>query len=180
MPPMKICFAGTPSFAADHLAALVDTDHEILAVYTQPDRPAGRGKKLLPSPVKQVALENDLSVYQPATLKSNEAQDELASFKPDLLIVVAYGLILPQQVLDIPRYGCINVHASLLPRWRGAAPVERATVEAALDRSDQGRLDQAAQECTRQIGLRARRELPRRARGGARRARLGRVGNEPC
>lgn len=126
MTPLKICFAGTPSFAAEHLAALIAAKHEIVAVYTQPDRPSGRGKKLQPSPVKQVALDNGLVIKQPNSLKAADAQQELAAFTPDLLIVVAYGLILPQEILDIPRLGCINVHASLLPRWRGAAPIERA------------------------------------------------------
>ena len=126
MTPPKICFAGTPSFAAEHLAALIAAKHNIVAVYTQPDRPSGRGKKLQPSPVKQVALDSGLIIKQPKSLKLADAQQELAAFSPDLLIVVAYGLILPQEILDIPRLGCINVHASLLPRWRGAAPIERA------------------------------------------------------
>ena len=126
MTPLKICFAGTPSFAAEHLAALIAAKHNIVAVYTQPDRPSGRGKKLQPSPVKQVALDSGLIIKQPKSLKLADAQQELAAFSPDLLIVVAYGLILPQEILDIPRLGCINVHASLLPRWRGAAPIERA------------------------------------------------------
>ena len=126
MTPLKICFAGTPSFAAEHLAALIAAKHNIIAVYTQPDRPSGRGKKLQPSPVKQVALDSGLIIKQPKSLKLADAQQELAAFSPDLLIVVAYGLILPQEILDIPRLGCINVHASLLPRWRGAAPIERA------------------------------------------------------
>ncbi|MGE9760374.1 methionyl-tRNA formyltransferase [Pseudomonas sp. PDM20] len=123
---LRIVFAGTPEFAAEHLKALLDTPHEIVAVYTQPDRPAGRGQKLMPSPVKQLALENGLPVLQPPTLRDPAAQAELAALKPDLMVVVAYGLILPQLVLDIPRLGCINSHASLLPRWRGAAPIQRA------------------------------------------------------
>lgn len=123
---MRIVFAGTPEFAADHLQALLDSPHEIVAVYTQPDRPAGRGQKLMPSPVKQLALQHDIAVYQPQTLRNPEAQAELAALAPDLMVVVAYGLILPQVVLDIPRLGCINSHASLLPRWRGAAPIQRA------------------------------------------------------
>src|SRR5476649_799518 len=124
--PLRIVFAGTPEFAAEHLKALLDSPYEIVAVYTQPDRPAGRGQKLMPSPVKQLALEHDIVVLQPPTLRNAEAQAELAALKPDLLVVVAYGLILPQVVLDIPRLGCINSHASLLPRWRGAAPIQRA------------------------------------------------------
>ena len=126
MTPLKICFAGTPSFAAEHLAALIAAKHNVVAVYTQPGRPSGRGKTLQPSPVNQVALDSGHIIKQPKSLKLADAQQELAAFSPDLLIVVAYGLILPQEILDIPRLGCINVHASLLPRWRGAAPIERA------------------------------------------------------
>ena len=124
--PLRIVFAGTPEFAAEHLKALLATQHSVIAVYTQPDRPAGRGQKLAPSPVKQLALAHDLPVFQPQTLRDPAAQAELATLKPDLMLVVAYGLILPQVVLDIPRLGCINSHASLLPRWRGAAPIQRA------------------------------------------------------
>ena len=113
-------------FAAEHLKALLASPHQIIAVYTQPDRPAGRGQKLMPSPVKQLAVEHGIAVYQPASLRNEEAQAELAALKPDLMVVVAYGLILPQVVLDTPRLGCINSHASLLPRWRGAAPIQRA------------------------------------------------------
>jgi len=123
---MRIVFAGTPDFAADHLKALLDSPYEVVAVYTQPDRPAGRGQKLMPSPVKQLALQHDIPVYQPQTLRNPDAQAELAALAPELMVVVAYGLILPQVVLDIPRLGCINSHASLLPRWRGAAPIQRA------------------------------------------------------
>ncbi|MED5606470.1 methionyl-tRNA formyltransferase [Pseudomonas sp. JH-2] len=123
---LRIVFAGTPEFAAEHLKALLDTPHEIVAVYTQPDRPAGRGQKLMPSPVKQLAVQHGLPVLQPPTLRDAAAQAELAALRPDLMVVVAYGLILPQAVLDIPRLGCINSHASLLPRWRGAAPIQRA------------------------------------------------------
>lgn len=124
---MKIIFAGTPDFAAAHLQALIDCDqHQIVAVYTQPDRPAGRGKKLTASAVKNLALDHQLTVLQPPSLKDIEAQQQLASFNADLMIVVAYGLILPQAILDIPRLGCVNVHGSLLPKWRGAAPIQRA------------------------------------------------------
>ena len=124
---MKIIFAGTPDFAAAHLRALIDCgQHEIVAVYTQPDRPAGRGKKLTASAVKQLASDQGLTVLQPPSLKDSKAQQQLASFEADLMIVVAYGLILPQAVLDTPRLGCINVHGSLLPKWRGAAPIQRA------------------------------------------------------
>ena len=126
MTPLKLVFAGTPAFSAAHLKALIDSKHQLLAVYTQPDRPAGRGKKLQASPVKQLAIEAGVPVHQPASLKSVEAQAELEALGADVLVVVAYGLILPQAVLDTPRFGCINVHASLLPRWRGAAPIQRA------------------------------------------------------
>ena len=122
----KIIFAGTPDFAASHLQALVDSGVDVVAVYTQPDRPAGRGRKLQASPVKQIALENEIPVYQPISLRDEAAQAELAALNADLMIVVAYGLILPQVVLDTPRLGCVNVHASILPRWRGAAPIHRA------------------------------------------------------
>ena len=123
---LRIVFAGTPEFAAAHLQVLLEAGLNIVAVYTQPDRPAGRGHKLTPSAVKKLALEHDLPVYQPQTLRDPEAQSELAALQADLLVVVAYGLILPQVVLDMPRLGCINSHASLLPRWRGAAPIQRA------------------------------------------------------
>jgi methionyl-tRNA formyltransferase len=124
--PLRLVFAGTPEFAASHLQALLDSRHQVLAVYTQPDRPAGRGKKLTASPVKKLAESASIEVCQPQSLKDATAQAELARFEPDAIIVVAYGLILPRAVLDIPRFGCINVHASLLPRWRGAAPIQRA------------------------------------------------------
>ena len=124
--PLRLLFAGTPNFAAQHLAALCDSAHELLGVYTQPDRPAGRGKKLTASPVKQLAQSRGIPVLQPPTLRDSQAQAGLAAHNADLLIVVAYGLILPQAVLDTPTHGCINVHASLLPRWRGAAPIQRA------------------------------------------------------
>ncbi|BBM01267.1 methionyl-tRNA formyltransferase [Microbulbifer sp. GL-2] len=123
---MNIIFAGTPDFAAVHLQALLASEHTVIAVYTQPDRPAGRGKKLLASPVKQLALSHDIPVYQPLSLRDEDAQAEFAALGADIMVVVAYGLILPQKVLDTPRLGCINVHASLLPRWRGAAPIQRA------------------------------------------------------
>ena len=132
--PLSIVFAGTPDFAAHHLAALLASSHRVVAAYTQPDRPAGRGKKVHASPVKQLALQHDIPVYQPLNFKLQEDRDRLAQLQPDVMVVVAYGLILPQAVLDIPRYGCLNVHASLLPRWRGAAPIQRA-VEAGDDRS---------------------------------------------
>lgn len=123
---MRLVFAGTPDFAATALEALLNTHHTLVGVYSQPDRPAGRGRKLQPSPVKQVALEHGIPVFQPESLKAPEAQQQLASLEPDVMIVAAYGLILPEAVLNIPRYGCLNIHASLLPRWRGAAPIHRA------------------------------------------------------
>lgn len=128
---MKIIFAGTPEFAAVALDALLKTEHEIVAVYTQPDRKAGRGQKLTASAVKQLALSHDLPVYQPLHFKSSTeeglaAQAELKALNADVMVVAAYGLILPQVVLDTPKYGCLNIHGSLLPRWRGAAPIQRA------------------------------------------------------
>lgn len=127
MKGVRLIFAGTPEFALPTLAALIDAECEVLGVYTQPDRPAGRGRKLQASPVKQLALEHGLRVYQPHSLKRDpEAVAELAALGADLMVVVAYGLLLPESVLAAPRLGCINVHASLLPRWRGAAPIQRA------------------------------------------------------
>lgn len=123
---MRIIFAGTPEFAVPSLRQVLSEGHEICAVYTQPDRPAGRGRKLHASPVKELAIAHHLPVYQPVNLKSEESIEQLKALRPDLMIVVAYGMILPQSVLDIPSYGCINVHGSLLPRWRGAAPIQRA------------------------------------------------------
>ncbi len=123
---LNIIFAGTPDFAASSLQVLLDSEHKVCAVYTQPDRPAGRGRKLKASPVKALALTHDIPVLQPKTLRDTHAQAELAAFNADMMIVVAYGLILPSEVLDAPRLGCLNVHASLLPRWRGAAPIQRA------------------------------------------------------
>ncbi len=124
--PLDLVFAGTPAFAARHLQALLDGPHRVRAVYTQPDRSAGRGRRNRPSPVKQLAESHGLPVCQPSSLRGSEDQQELARWQPDVLVVVAYGLILPAGVLEIPRHGCLNVHASLLPRWRGAAPIERA------------------------------------------------------
>lgn len=126
MQPLRIVFAGTPDFARASLDALLASRHRVLAVYTQPDRPAGRGQKLAISPVKAAALTAGIPVFQPQSLKTAETQAQLAALAPDLMVVVAYGLLLPQAVLDIPRFGCVNVHASILPRWRGAAPVQRA------------------------------------------------------
>ena len=126
---LRIVFAGTPDFAAKHLERLIADDYQVVACYTQPDRPAGRGKKLQPSAVKQVALEKDIPVFQPESFKSEEALAELQALNADLMIVVAYGLLLPKSVLDTPKFGCINVHGSILPKWRGAAPIQRSVLE---------------------------------------------------
>ncbi|GLT20251.1 methionyl-tRNA formyltransferase [Vibrio zhanjiangensis] len=123
---LKIVFAGTPDFAARHLAALLSSEHQVVAVYTQPDRPAGRGKKITSSPVKTLALEHHVPVHQPENFKSEQAKQDLANLNADLMVVVAYGLLLPQAVLDTPKLGCVNVHGSILPRWRGAAPIQRS------------------------------------------------------
>lgn len=123
---LNIIFAGTPEFSVAPLQALLDSHHRVVAVYTQPDRPAGRGRALRPSPVKEKALQHGLPVYQPKTLRDDNVFAEFSGIEADLMVVVAYGLILPQNVLDAPRLGCLNIHASLLPRWRGAAPIQRA------------------------------------------------------
>ncbi|MCL9673447.1 methionyl-tRNA formyltransferase [Citrobacter sp. MNAZ 1397] len=123
---LRIIFAGTPDFAARHLNALLSSEHQIVGVFTQPDRPAGRGKKLMPSPVKVLAEEKGIPVFQPVSLRPQENQQLVADLQADIMVVVAYGLILPKAVLEMPRLGCLNVHGSLLPRWRGAAPIQRA------------------------------------------------------
>ncbi|WP_196139827.1 methionyl-tRNA formyltransferase [Aliikangiella sp. G2MR2-5] len=123
---LKIIFAGTPDFAAAALQAIIDAGHQVCAVYCQPDRPSGRGKKLIAGPVKNLALEHNIPVEQPQNFKSESDLAKLASYQADLMVVVAYGLLLPKAVLNIPRYGCVNIHGSLLPRWRGAAPIQRA------------------------------------------------------
>ncbi|MGY2797618.1 methionyl-tRNA formyltransferase [Ewingella americana] len=123
---MRIIFAGTPDFAARHLDALLTSEHEVVGAFTQPDRPAGRGNKLTPSPVKTLALEHGIPVFQPKSLRPAESQQLVAELNADVMVVVAYGLILPQAVLEMPKLGCINVHGSLLPRWRGAAPIQRS------------------------------------------------------
>jgi methionyl-tRNA formyltransferase len=125
---MRIVFAGTPEFAAQALAAILAAGQSVPLVLTQPDRPSGRGMALKASPVKQLALEHGLQVHQPASLKSAESRQPIIDARPDVMVVAAYGLILPQAALDIPRLGCINIHASLLPRWRGAAPIQRAVL----------------------------------------------------
>ncbi|RDF09890.1 methionyl-tRNA formyltransferase [Haemophilus paraphrohaemolyticus] len=126
MSKLNIIFAGTPDFAAQHLQALLDSEHNVIAVYTQPDKPSGRGKKLQASPVKQLAEAHNIPVYQPKSLRKEEVQVELKALNADVMVVVAYGLILPESVLKAPKYGCLNVHGSILPRWRGAAPIQRA------------------------------------------------------
>jgi len=125
---MRIIFAGTPDFAVPALQMLIDSKHEICAVYTQPDRPAGRGRKITPSVIKVLALSADIPVFQPKTLKTVDDLNQLALLNADLMVVVAYGIILPQVILDAPKLGCINIHGSLLPRWRGAAPIHRAVI----------------------------------------------------
>ncbi|SNC58460.1 methionyl-tRNA formyltransferase [Sodalis endosymbiont of Henestaris halophilus] len=123
---LRIIFAGTPDFAARHLNALIHSKHQIMGVFTQPDKPAGRGNHLTPSPVKKLAILHDLPLFQPDSLQKSSSQEWVSALKADIMVVVAYGLILPQAMLDLPRLGCINVHGSLLPRWRGAAPIQRA------------------------------------------------------
>lgn len=123
---LRIVFAGTPDFAARHLAALLSSEHEVIGVYTQPDRPSGRGKKLTASPVKEMAVAHQIPVFQPENFKSDDDKQVLKDLNADIMIVVAYGLLLPRAVLDTPKYGCINVHGSILPRWRGAAPIQRS------------------------------------------------------
>lgn len=126
IPSLKIIFAGTPELAAVALRALIESPHQVMAVYTQPDRPSGRGLKLTPSPVKEVALLHHIPVHQPVTLKEMKEQEALAALHADVMVVAAYGMLLPAAVLSLPRLGCINIHPSLLPRWRGAAPIQRA------------------------------------------------------
>ena len=126
MAPLRIVFAGTPEFAARHLDAIIKSHHDVISVYTQPDRRAGRGNKTLSSPVKLLAEKENLTLYQPGSLKNAQEHERLAKLNPDVLVVVAFGMILPKEILSIPKFGCVNVHASLLPRWRGAAPIERA------------------------------------------------------
>jgi methionyl-tRNA formyltransferase len=125
---MKIIFAGTPEFAVPALAALIQAGHELVMVLTQPDRPAGRGMQLKASPVKQLALQHHLTVFQPDSLKPQDVQDVIANVQADVMVVAAYGLIIPTVVLHMPKYGCYNIHASLLPRWRGAAPIHRSVL----------------------------------------------------
>ena len=127
--PLRIIFAGTPDFSVPPLRALIESEHEVVAVYTQPDRPAGRGRKVAVSPVKEVAVDAGIAVEQPLNFKDPADVATLAAYNADLMVVVAYGLLLPTSVLDAPRLGCVNIHASILPRWRGAAPIQRAIQE---------------------------------------------------
>ncbi|TYK65813.1 methionyl-tRNA formyltransferase [Colwellia echini] len=124
--PLNIIFAGTPDFAAQHLAALINSEHNVIAVYCPPDKPAGRGKKLTACATKLLALEHGITVEQPINFKDEEAQQQLAQYNADIMVVVAYGLLLPEVILKAPRLGCINVHGSILPQWRGAAPIQRS------------------------------------------------------
>jgi len=130
---MKIIFAGTPDFAAKHLEIVLKSKHEVLSVLTQPDRKSGRGKKINFSPVKQTALDNDISVYQPESLRIEKVFSNLKNIAPDLILVVAYGLLVPKNILELPKHGCVNIHASLLPRWRGASPMEHAIMSGDKD-----------------------------------------------
>ena len=174
---MRIVFAGTPEFAAQHLQALLDAGRTVVAVYTQPDRPAGRGQKLAPSPVKQLAVRHGIPVYQPQTLRDPAAQAELAALQADLMVVVAYGLILPQAVLDLPRLGCINSHASLLPRWRGAAPIQRA-IEAGDDESGVTVMQMEAGLDTGPMLLKVRTPITAKDTGGTLHDRLAALGSQ--
>ena len=176
-PGLRLVFAGTPEFAVPCLEACRASGAEVVAVYTQPDRPAGRGRKLTPSPVKQAALAAGLAVEQPESLKSAEAQQALAAYRPDLLVVVAYGLILPRKVLAIPRLACWNVHASLLPRWRGAAPIQRAIL--AGDReSGVDLMQMEAGLDTGPVLLQRRSPIAREDTGGSLHDRLSQLGAE--
>ncbi len=174
---LRIVFAGTPEFAAAHLQALINAKLQVVGVYSQPDRPAGRGQKVAMSAVKQLALQHGLPVFQPASLRNEEAQAELAALEPDLFVVVAYGLILPQTVLDIPRLGCINSHASLLPRWRGAAPIQRA-IEAGDDQSGVTVMRMEAGLDTGPMLLKARTPIADADTGGSLHDRLAQLGPE--
>jgi methionyl-tRNA formyltransferase len=174
---LRLVFAGTPEFAVPCLEACRASGADVVAVYTQPDRPAGRGRKLAPSPVKQAALAAGVAVEQPESLKSVEAQQGLAAYRPDLLVVVAYGLILPRKVLAIPRLGCWNVHASLLPRWRGAAPIQRAIL-AGDSESGVDLMRMEAGLDTGPVLLQRRTPIARKDTGGSLHDRLAALGAE--
>lgn len=174
---LRLVFAGTPEFAVPCVEACRASDAEVVAVYTQPDRPAGRGRKLTPSPVKQAALAAGIAVEQPESLKSVDAQQTLAAYRPDLLVVVAYGLILPRKVLAIPRLGCWNVHASMLPRWRGAAPIQRAIL-AGDNESGVDLMQMQAGLDTGPVLLQRRTPIARGDTGGSLHDRLSALGAE--
>jgi methionyl-tRNA formyltransferase len=174
---LRLVFAGTPEFAVPCLEACRASGADVVAVYTQPDRPAGRGRKLAPSPVKQAALAAGIAVEQPESLKSVEAQNALSAYRPDLLVVVAYGLILPRKVLTTPRLGCWNVHASLLPRWRGAAPIQRAIL-AGDDESGVDLMRMEAGLDTGPVLLQRRTPIGRDDTGGSLHDRLAALGAE--
>jgi len=174
---LRLVFAGTPEFAVPCLEACRASGADVVAVYTQPDRPAGRGRKLAPSPVKQAALAAGIAVEQPESLKSVEAQNTLSAYRPDLLVVVAYGLILPRKVLAVPRLGCWNVHASLLPRWRGAAPIQRAIL-AGDSESGVDLMQMEAGLDTGPVLLRRRTPIARDDTGGSLHDRLAALGAE--
>lgn len=174
---MRIVFAGTPEFAAESLAALLVSSHQVIAVLTQPDRPAGRGRSLQPSPVKSVALQHDIPVLQPATLKGEEIRGQLADLAADVMVVVAYGLIIPRDVLTLPRLGCINVHGSLLPRWRGAAPIQRA-IAAGDEETGVGIMQMEAGLDTGPVLLEVRTPIRPEDTGGSLHDRLAALGAE--
>lgn len=172
---MRIVFAGTPEFAAESLAALLPSPHQVIAVLTQPDRPAGRGRALQPSPVKALAVQHGIPVLQPETLKGTEIRDELAALAADVMVVVAYGLIIPRDVLALPRLGCINVHGSLLPRWRGAAPIQRA-IAAGDDETGVGIMQMEAGLDTGPVLLEVRTPITPEDTGGSLHDRLAGLG----
>lgn len=176
-PPLKVVFAGTPDFAAVALDALLTTRHEVIAVLTQPDRPAGRGRKLVPGPVKTRAEAAGIPVLQPETLRNEDIRECLAELAPDVMVVVAYGLLVPPDVLAIPRYGCINIHGSLLPRWRGAAPIQRA-IEAGDRESGVGIMRMEAGLDTGPVLLERRTPISDRDTGGTLHDRLAMLGAE--
>jgi methionyl-tRNA formyltransferase len=175
--PLRLVFAGTPEFSVPCLEACRASGAEVVAVYTQPDRPAGRGRKLTPSPVKQAALAAGLPVEQPETLKTLEARQRLAAYRPDLMVVVAYGLILPRKVLATPHLGCWNVHASLLPRWRGAAPIQRAILAGDAE-SGVDLMQMEAGLDTGPVLLERRTAITRQDTGGSLHDRLSQLGAE--
>ena len=172
---MRIVFAGTPEFAAESLAALLASPHQVIAVLTQPDRPAGRGRALQPSPVKALAVQHGLPVLQPENLKGKEIRDQLAALAADVMVVVAYGLIIPRDVLALPRLGCINVHGSLLPRWRGAAPIQRA-IAAGDDETGVGIMQMEAGLDTGPVLLEVRTPITPEDTGGSLHDRLAGLG----